>query len=850
MMQVRRFTIHPSIPERLAPLERLARNVWWSWNPDAIALFRRLDEELYSACGHNPVKLIGSIDQSRLDEVAEDAGFLAHMDRVATAFENYLHAKPWFTDHYPDEKIQIAYFSAEFGLHESLPIYSGGLGILAGDHLKSVSELGVPLIGVGLAYQQGYFRQYLNADGWQQERYPENDFFTMPLDLQVDAKGTPIKVGVEYPGRTVYAQIWRVPIGRASLYLLDCNVPENSVEDREITAQLYGGDQDMRVRQELMLGIGGLRAIRLLGIEPTICHMNEGHSAFLAIERTITTMERHSVDFDTAKEVVAAGCVFTTHTPVEAGNDMFPPYLVDQYLSPYYHRLGIDKDRFLGLGRQNAQDKNEPFCMTVLAIKFANFSNGVSKLHGKVSRRMWKKIWPDLPESDVPIRSITNGTHTKSFLCSEMSALYDRYLGPDWGEKPGDHSIWQRVEHIPDSELWRTHERRRERLVAFCRRRLVQQLQSRGAPTSEIQTAEEVLDPDALTIGFARRFATYKRAALIFRDAKRLAEIVNDSKRPLQIIFAGKAHPKDHGGKELIAQIVHMSRNEEFQRRVVFLEDYDMNVARYMVQGVDVWLNNPRRPLEASGTSGMKGPANGSINFSILDGWWVEGYARDNGWAIGSGEEYTDLNYQDEVESRAIYDLLEKEIVPLFYERGPDGLPRGWIKRMKRSIMTVCPVFNTNRMVQEYTERFYLPSSSKYVELAASNLTGANELSRWLNKVRGSWDGVRVANVDVIKDHRLAVGERLKVKADLHLGDLTPADVKVELYHGTVDATGNINGAQVIAMSSTQKASGGVYSFDGEIPCRTSGQHGFAVRVTPSNPRLPRQFEPGLIRWG
>lgn len=849
-MQVRRFTIHPNIPARLAPLERLARNLWWSWNPDAIALFRRLDENLYSAAGHNPVKLIGSIDQSRLDEVSSDAGFMAHMDRVVDAFDAYMASETWFQKLYPTSKLKVAYFSAEFGIHESLPIYSGGLGVLAGDHLKSASELGIPLVGVGLAYQQGYFRQYLNSDGWQQERYPENDFYTMPLELQTKSNGEPIRVGVEYPGRTVWAQIWRIPVGRTPLYVLDANIPENNPDDREITAQLYGGDQEMRVKQEMLLGIGGLRAVRALGIEPTICHMNEGHSAFLALERVITTMEREGVDFDTAREVVTAGCVFTTHTPVEAGNDMFPPYLVDQYLAPYYHQMKLDKDAFLGLGRQNPSDRGEAFCMTVLAIRFANFANGVSKLHGKVSRKMWKRIWPDLPESDIPIRSITNGVHTKSFLCAEMSALYDRYIGPDWGERPDDHGIWQRVEQIPDSELWRTHERRRERLVGFARRRLAQQLRARGAASGEIETAEEVLDPDALTIGFARRFATYKRANLIFRDIKRLSAILNDAKRPVQIIFAGKAHPRDHGGKELIAQIIHVSKSDEFRRRVVFLEDYDMNVARYLVQGVDMWLNNPRRPLEASGTSGMKGPANGGINFSILDGWWVEGYTRDNGWAIGSGEEYSDLNYQDEVESRSMYELLEKEIVPLFYDRTADGLPRGWIKRMKRSIMTVVPVFNTNRMVQEYTERFYLPSQNRFSDLVAGDLAAGGDVANWLRKIRSAWGDVAVHSVDIVQNGRLEVGGKLKVRAELHLGDLAPDEVKVELYHGAVDATGSINGAQVIAMSSAQKLPSGGQAFEGEIPCRTSGQHGFAVRVLPHHPKLPRAFEPGLIRWG
>lgn len=851
-MQIRKFTIQPRVPDRLRGLERLAKNLWWSWFPDAIALFRRLDEDLFSTTGHNPVKMLGVIEQSRLDALCDDSGFLAHMDRVVEAFDHYLSMRSWYEELHGDlANVRFAYFSAEFGVHESLPIYSGGLGVLAGDHLKSASDLGVPLVAVGLMYQQGYFRQYLNVDGWQQERYPENDFYTMVTTLEVDAAGKPIIVSVEYPQRVVKAQIWKVQVGRVPLYLLDANIADNSPEDRQITAQLYGGDQDMRIRQELMLGVGGLRALRALGIEPTICHMNEGHSAFLAIERLCTTMEQHKVDFRAAREVVAAGCVFTTHTPVEAGNDMFPPYLVEQYLEPYYRRLKMDKEEFLGLGRQHPEDKGEPFCMTVLALRLANHANGVSKLHGKVSRRMWHKIWPDLPEVDVPIRAITNGVHIPTFLCAEMSQLFDRYLGPQWNERPADHSIWQRVELVPDSELWRTHERRRERLVAFARRRLRQQFRARGAPASEMHLADEILDPDALTIGFARRFATYKRGNLIFRDLNRLAKLVNDPKRPVQFLFAGKAHPRDHGGKELIAQIVHFARMEQFRRRIVFIEDYDMNVARYLVQGVDVWLNNPRRPLEASGTSGMKGPPNGGINMSILDGWWCEGYAGDNGWAIGSGEEYTDLNYQDEVESRAIYDLIEKEVVPLFYDRGPDGLPRGWVQRMKRSMMTVCPVFNTNRMVQEYAERFYIPAAERFGELVAGNLAAGQQLAQWIARVRQNWPQVKVEAVEVDGGTSIAVGDQLKVTARIQLGGLSSEDVNVELYHGNLDASGTISGAQTASMSGNGRdPASGAYTFAGSIPCRASGQHGYAVRVLPRHNLLPRAFEPGLIRWG
>jgi starch phosphorylase len=848
---LRTFAVLPHLPERLQALQKLAYNMWWCWNHEAVSLLRRIDDDLFDAVENSPVKMLGAIDQSRLEELLHDEGFLAHMDRVEAALNHYMTSTTWFQETYGRESTsRFAYFSAEFGIHESIPIYSGGLGLLAGDHLKAASDLGIPLTGVGLMYREGYFRQYLNVDGWQQERYPENDFFNLPLIPETKSDGLPLLISIPFPGREVWARVWRIQVGRIPLYLLDTNIAKNAPEDRNITSQLYGGDNDMRVRQEMVLGIGGIRALRALGKSPTVCHMNEGHSAFCGLERIRILMEEQGLDFPSAREAVAAGTCFTTHTPVPAGNDVFPPALIEHYFSNYLPLLRIDRNEFLGMGRQNPRDANEQFCMTVLALRLANFSNGVSRLHGSVSRKMWKNLWPDLPEAEIPITSITNGIHTRSWLAPEMTQLYDRYLGIQWEDRPTDHSIWRRVDHIPDAELWRTHERRRERLVAFARRRLKAQLRRRGAPLSEIARAEEVLDPDALTIGFARRFATYKRGTLIFRNLDRLGAIINDKDRPVQLLFAGKAHPRDHGGKELIAEILHIARRPEFRRRIVFLEDYEINLARYMVQGVDVWLNNPRRPLEASGTSGMKICPNGGINLSILDGWWVEGYAQDNGWAIGAGEEYTDLHYQDDVESRAIYDLLEQEIVPSFYTRSSDGLPRGWLKVMKRSIAACCPVFNTNRMVQDYVEKGYWPSSQRFEKLASDHFAKAKNLAQWRKRVAQGWGQIKVENVEAIGVDPMRVGGQLDVKARINLGGFSPDDVEVQLFHGAVDSLGEIPKPGTIMMSHNGVHEGPSWVYQGTIPCRSSGQHGYAVRVLPKNTDLSSFFEPGLVCWG
>lgn len=858
---LRTFTVLPNLPPEMQGLQDLAYNLWWCWNHDAIGLFRRIDEKKFDQSEHSPVKVLARVGQDRLEQLKADEGFMAQLRRVHEAQNRYLTAPTWFEETFvkkadnPAEaanRYRIAYFSAEFGLHESVPIYSGGLGLLAGDHLKSASDLGLPLVGVGLMYREGYFRQYLNVDGWQQERYPENDFFNLPLIAMTKPDGSPLLVSVPLPGRELWIKVWRLNVGRIPLYLLDTNIAQNNNDDRQITSRLYGGDHDMRIRQEMVLGIGGIRALRALGKIPAVCHMNEGHSAFCGLERIRVMMDEHNLDFAAAREAVMAGTCFTTHTPVPAGNDVFAPQLIQHYFAGYLPQLKIDWNEFLGLGRQNPKDLNEPFCMTVLAIRLSNISNGVSVLHGKVSRNMWKAIWPSLPESEIPITSITNGVHTRSWMAADFSLLYDRYLGTQWDQKPTDHSIWNRVDNIPNAELWRTHERRRERLVVFARRRLHAQLERRGATPSEIAGADEVLDPEALTIGFARRFATYKRGTLIFRNLERLAAILNNRDRPVQIIFAGKAHPRDHGGKELIAEIVHVCRRPEFRRRMVFIEDYDISVARMMVQGVDVWLNNPRRPLEASGTSGMKVCINGGLNLSILDGWWCEGYAGNNGWAIGAGEEYTDNDrtYQDDIESRTIYDLLEQEIVPLYYNRSSDGLPRGWINYMKHSIKSCCPVFNTNRMVEEYARRCYTPSAERYAQLSGDDLRSATSLSQWRRKLLREWNHVKVENVEADGRDAMRVGAEFEVHARINLGGLTPDDVEVQLFHGIIDNADNIPEPSTALMATNGEVVGPSWSFKGKIRCQASGHYGYAVRVLPRHPNLGNAFEPGLVCWG
>ncbi|MEN6338296.1 MAG: alpha-glucan family phosphorylase [Phycisphaerales bacterium] len=863
MPSVRSFTVLPALPESLMELDTLARNLYWSWNPQFIELFKRIDPALWAASGHNPVKLLGTVSQSRLEALSENESFLHELRRASEALEEYLQAPTWYQKACGDNpEATIAYFSAEFGLHECLPIYAGGLGILSGDHLKSASDLGIPLVGVGLMYQKGYFRQYLNPDGWQQEAYGENDLFNMPVELVRKPSGRPLTISVEYPGRSVTAQIWHINVGRIKLYLLDTNIPANSGGDRMTTSSLYGGDRELRIRQEILLGIGGMKALAAMGITPSVCHMNEGHAAFMALERIRQLRSTTNMSFEEAVEATRSGNVFTTHTIVKAGLDEFEVDLMDKYFGGYFPHLGVNRKQFLSLGRMLPDDENEPFKMPVLAIKLSSYLNGVSKLHAQISREVWGSLWPGLPSREVPITAITNGIHLKTWLSDEVASLYERYLGPAWSATVFDKSAWDQVDHIPDEELWSAHQRCKEQLIVFARKRLMAQMQRRGTCQGELRQAEEILDPEALTIGFARRFVAYKRGDLLLRDVERLTRLLNDAERPVQFIFAGKAHPKDNAGKEIIRNIVHFASQDTVRRRVVFLEDYDIDVARFLVRGVDIWLNNPRRPMEASGTSGMKAAANGVLNFSTLDGWWCEGYIPDGGWVIGAGENYDNLEYQDTVESQALYNVLENEIVPLFYARSADNLPRAWIQRMKACVKYVAPRFNTNRMLAEYARRFYCPASTRYHHLATDSLDRVKALAQWKSEIRHAWQefAVREVTMNAVngeggeelnpRQPQMKVGSELTIRALIKLGRIRPQDVNVELYHGPTDSWGNIRDGMALPMTYDQKANeDGEHWFTGRMECRATGQHGVAVRVLPNHPDQSNPFELGLVLW-
>jgi starch phosphorylase len=828
---VRTFTVKPSLPEELADLRVVAHNLYWSWHDEIAEIFRRIDYDLWKQCAHNPVKMLGLVSQARLEDLARNEGFVYQLKQARQKLDQTLNSPSWYNKIYAKEGRDslIAYFSAEFGIHESLPIYSGGLGILAGDHMKSASDLGIPLVGVGLLYQNGYFRQYLNTDGWQQEHYLENDFHNMPLEMIHDEDGHPLAVNIQFPERTVKVQVWKVQVGRVRLFLLDTNLPENTPFDRTITQTLYGGETEMRICQEIILGIGGLKALFAMKQEPTVCHMNEGHAAFMALERVRKLRNRYNMSFDEALETAKASNVFTVHTPVAAGNDEFPVEMIDKYFGHYYDMLGISRQQFLALGRVHADDEHESFKMPVLALRTSAYRNGVSQLHGEVSRKIWSGLWSEVPVGEVPINAVTNGIHARTWLSPELNSLFERYLGAHWADEAVDKSIWHNLDQVPDEEIWRIHQRCKERMVGFARQRLKRQLQRRGAFHTELSWAEEVLDPEALTIGFARRFATYKRGNLLLREPERLIKILTNTETPVQFIFAGKAHPRDTAGKELIRQLVHFaSENPEIRRRLIFLEDYDIDIARYMVQGVDIWLNNPRRPMEASGTSGMKAALNGVLNMSTLDGWWCEGYIPDGGWIIGAGEEYDDLSYQDQVDVK-------------------------WC----------APRFNTNRMVADYTRKFYSLADTNWEELTANDMERVKALTAWKGETRQAWSDLAIRNVEVQniegetfdtysgEQPELHVGSQVRILAHIHLGRLNPEDIAVQIYHGRVDAGGRIEDGQVAETKYITDSLDGerTAQFEGTLPCRVSGRHGFALRILPKHQDLVEAYEPGMVLW-
>jgi len=845
-----RITVFPIMPARINRLYELAYNLWWSWHPEARALYSSLDPALWEEVGHNPVRFLSAAEPQKLEQAATNEDFLQQYDSVIKDFDHYMHPRPdetWFSLTYPELVGKtIAYFSAEFGLHESLPIYSGGLGILSGDHCKEASDLGLPFVGVGFLYPQGYFTQRITRNGVQEAFYEKLHFSEAPAVPALGPDGNEVVISVDLPGRRIYAKVWKLLVGRIPLYLMDTDVEPNAPADRELSARLYGGDREIRISQEIVLGIGGVRALRALGISPAAWHINEGHAAFLSLERC-RELVAAGLSFNEAREVVTTNALFTTHTPVPAGNDTFSYELIDKYFGSYWGQLGLNREQFLDVARED-HGWGGTYGMTILALKLTGHHNGVSALHGAVSRKMWQFLWPGLDADEVPIDYITNGVHTFSWIAPEINRLFGRYLDKDWGKYVDIPEFWnKRISALPDEELWQTHLQRKEALIDYARKRLKQQHVRLGEGSLQITELEQMLNPQALLLGFARRFATYKRAALIFRNIDRLRRILNNPERPVQIIFAGKAHPADDPGKALIEQIYRLSRSEEFRGKVVLLENYDIDMARFLVSGTDLWLNNPIRPYEASGTSGQKAALNGQPNCSILDGWWAEGYNGSNGWAIGEEREYHDQEIQAEADSISLYSLLEDEIIPRFFQRDSHGTPHGWVSSMKEAIRTCMPQFSMRRMVKEYTTRYYVPEIQQSMQVEQNNFARIRELATWKERVRQGWNRLELY-VNGRREGQLSLGESLEVHAWVRTDGLTPDDLSIELVYG--ETKDELALAQhSTPMTYTRREQDGSYRYDLKLQPRESGSIAYNVRVVPCHPGLSQKYELGLIRW-
>ena len=847
-----RVAVFPTIPPRISRLYELAYNLWWSWHVEAQALYADLDPLLWERVNHNPVRELAEVTPERLEAVATDAEFLARYDAILKDFDRYMapDCPTWYGSTYAVRQDRthspcIAYFSAEFGLHESLPIYSGGLGVLAGDHIKEASDLGLPFVGVGFLYPQGYFTQRIARDGSQEAFYEKVQFSDVPASAATDAHGKEVQISVDLPGRRVYAKVWRIQIGRNPLYLLDTDVPGNAPADRELSARLYGGNQELRISQEIILGIGGLRALRALGVEPTVLHMNDSHPVFAVLER-VRELVAEGVDVPTASEVTRASTVFTTHTPVPAGNEIFGYDLIDRYFSSYWPLLGMSRDEFHDLARQD-QPWGSVFSMTVLALRFSSVRNGVSKLHGAVARRMWQFLWPGVAESDVPIGHVTNGVHTGTWLAPEIEALYDRYLAHDWEEQVDDPAQWQALDTVPNAELWAAHMARKRAMIRYARRVLREQRLRLGEGPSAVAEAGQILDENALTIGFARRFATYKRATLIMHDMERFIRLLGTPERPVQIIYAGKAHPADDPGKALIRDVYTASRTPALAGKIIFLENYDMSMARYLVSGVDLWLNNPIRPHEASGTSGEKAALNGIPNCSILDGWWAEGYSPGNGWSIGEEREYQDVATQNAADAAALYDVLENDIIPTFFQRDASGLPVAWLQVMRRAIQTCAPCFSMRRQVKDYTNQLYMPADKRSAAFRQDGYRLGRELAEWKRRVDSAWTGIGV-EVTGPRDTQFPIGAELGVVAQVYPNGLSSDDLLVELVIGH-DRHGQVEELACVALEPREVGAGGILRYAGGIEVQHGGSIVYGVRLLPAHSSLANKFELGLVHW-
>lgn len=842
-----RLTVLPHLPEPLARLDELARNLYWTWEPDARALFRALDRDLWERVDHNPIVLLRDIEQQRLEAAARDPEVLEHLQRVAARFDAYRADAGWFGRAHPERAgDRYAYFCAEYGWHEGVALYSGGLGVLAGDHTKAASDLGVPLVAVGLWYPEGYFHQRVAADGRQEPVYARRSPFDLGLTPVVDEAGRAVRVAVHVFGREVAIAGWRLHVGRTPVLLLDVDLPENHPDDRALLARLYGGDQRTRIAQEIVLGVGGVRMLRALDVAPTSWHMNEGHSAFMALERC-RELVADGLPFDAAREAVAASTVFTVHTPVAAGNDAFPFDLVTQAFGGYWGQLGLHQHEFLELGRAD-HGWGPTFSMPALALRFTTGRNGVAELHGATSRKIWADLWPGVPQDEVPIGHVTNGVHVATWLAPQVRELLDGVLPPDWSRRLDDLPMWDAVRALEPAALWRVRQDLKNQSVRFLRRRVRRQLDRQEASPTDVAESGGLFDPDALTIGFARRFATYKRATLIFRDLERLARLLGDPERPVQLVFAGKAHPADQAGQELIRSIQRLSADPRFHGKVLFVEDYDMAVGRALTRGVDVWLNNPRRPLEASGTSGQKAAMNGVLNLSVLDGWWPEGFDGGNGWAIGGERSFADEARADAADADELYALLEREVVPLYYARDAAGVPTGWMERSARAIASVTPRFNAQRMVKDYVHGYYAPASARGARFAADGHALAADLAGWRKRVAETWPTVYLqgrAAADGVRQ----VGDVVEVEAVFNPRGLDGVDVVVEVVYG-LERDGLQHGLHTARMEPRDTYPDGARRYVARFRPDLSGRIVYGVRAYPVHSGLATPADGGAVRWG
>lgn len=846
-----KITVNPQLPKRIERLGDISNNLWWSWNTEFLRLFKQIDRDLWESVEKNPIKFLRLVSQEKLEEATKDANFLRDYDKIVENFDGYKNAKnTWFSRNYPENRNDlVAYFSAEYGLDQILSIYSGGLGILSGDHLKSASDLGLPLVAVGLLYKNGYFHQKINGVGQQETEYKNIDVSSLPIQEVKDPEGKDLLVYVKFPKKRVYLKVWKINVGRVTLYLMDSDIEENIEEYRNLTTTLYGGDQEMRISQEIILGMAGVNLLKSLGLNPTVYHMNEGHSSFLILELIKNCMKEKQISFEMARDIVSSRTVFTTHTPVPAGNDIFPVPLVEKYFKDYWDRLGISKEEFLQMGMKPNAELNSGFNMGILALKIAGKKNGVSKLHGAVSRELFGEVWPNIAPNESPITYVTNGIHTCSWLAQDLKVLYNEYLAPYWQDSIYKDETWEKIKEIPDEKLWEVHKIRKQKLIEFVKENVTNRLRRSNYPYEEIEEITSKLNPDALTIGFARRFATYKRGTLLFRDLERITQILNHTDRPVQIIIAGKAHPADREGQDLIKYIHEISMKPQFKGKIFLLENYNIAMSRYLISGVDVWLNTPRRPMEASGTSGQKASVNGVVNFSILDGWWAEGYNQKNGWAIGTNAEYDNYEVQDNNDSQSIYATLENKIIPAYYAKNEKGVSKQWMEIMKESIISTGGKYSTSRMLVDYITKLYMPLADLY-KIHYSNLEEVTQYESWKQELYRNWEDIIITEEHNLDNITIDAGNKITVNCSVKLPNIQPESIEVQVYYGKIKENGMVEKIGVIPMKLLgQNEDSKAYQYEAKIELTTGGDYGYTFRVMPKHQMLLDAENLDLVKW-